>query len=284
VHTARVHNPKYTLPVAWEDAIIAWLTWLQVGGTPHTTRRLRRGHLRFIARASRTSHPAELSLAMIVRICHTQPWSNEHRRSVRRSLISFYDWAVHHRLVATNPAADFPRVPGSKPHPRPVPDHLWRDLKANADPRELMMAKLACEVGMRRAEVARCRRDDLLHDVDDQWALLVHGKGDKQRVVPITDRLAAEIIAFCPSGYLFPNGVGGHLTPEHVGKCVGRLLPPGWSMHKLRHRFASRGLAGTGDLLAVRDALGHASVATTQLYTAVADGRVRRVCEAAADD
>ncbi|WP_210419569.1 tyrosine-type recombinase/integrase [Mycolicibacterium sp. ELW1] len=120
--------------------------------------------------------------------------------------------------------------------------------------------------------------------VDHRWALLVHGKGDKQRVVPITDRLAVEITLFCPQGYLFPNGVGGHLTPERVGKCISDLLPPGWSMHKLRHRFASRGLAGTGDLLAVRDALGHASVAITQLYTAVADGKVSRVCEVAADD
>jgi site-specific recombinase XerC len=52
-------------------------------------------------------------------------------------------------------------------------------------------------------------------------------------------------------------------------------MPPGWSMHKLRHRFATRGYAGTGDLLAVKEALGHASVATTQLYTAVPRKGVR---------
>ncbi|QEN14835.1 hypothetical protein [Mycobacterium sp. ELW1] len=113
---------QYTPPIAWEDAITNWLTWLAVGGTPPTTRRLRRGHLRFIARHSHTSHPAEPNLAMMDRICHTQPWSNEHRRSVRRSLIDFYDWAVHHRLAVANPAAGFPKVPAASHTPGRCPN------------------------------------------------------------------------------------------------------------------------------------------------------------------
>lgn len=53
-------------------------------------------------------------------------------------------------------------------------------------------------------------------------------------------------------------------------------------MHKLRHRFATLGYAETRDLLALKDALGHSSVATTQLYTAIAPREVRRVSVAAA--
>ncbi len=53
-------------------------------------------------------------------------------------------------------------------------------------------------------------------------------------------------------------------------------------MHKLRHRYASKGYAGTGNIRAVQEALGHASVATTQRYTAVTSREVRAVSEAAA--
>jgi len=152
-----------------------------------------------------------------------------------------------------------------------------------AGPRERMMAQLAGNVGMRRSEVARCRREDLIHD-GVGWSLIVHGKGDKQRMVPITDKLATEIMEFCPrGGYLFPGNEDGHLSAHYVGKLIGELMPPGWSMHKLRHRFATRGFAATGDLLAVRDALGHTSVATTQIYTAVSSDKVRLMQAAASD-
>ena len=135
---------------------------------------------------------------------------------------------------------------------------------------------------MRRAEVAVVHRDDLMEDLTG-WSILVHGKGGTQRLVPIPDELAEAIAEFCPhGGYLFPGNDDGHLSAHYVGKLVGDLMPPGWSMHKLRHRYATKGLAATGDLLAVRDALGHASVATTQLYTKVVGDKVRRVSEAAA--
>ena len=58
-------------------------------------------------------------------------------------------------------------------------------------------------------------------------------------------------------------------------------MPPGWSAHKLRHRYATRGYAVTRNLRAVQVALGHASVATTQRYTATTEPEVRAVAEAA---
>jgi len=219
---------------------------------------------------------------MLVALFSAQPWSNDHRRSVRRTLVSFFDWSVEHGRADHNPAAALPRVPAGKPCPRPCPDQMWRDLIAAATPRERMMIRLAGEVGMRRAEVARCHRDDLIND-GGGWSLIVHGKGGRQRLVPITDRLAGQIQEYAATGFLFPGNENGHLSAHYVGKLIGALMPRGWSMHKLRHRYATRGLAGTGDLLAVRDALGHVSVATTQIYTAVAPGKVRRVSEAAAD-
>ena len=142
------------------------------------------------------------------------------------------------------------------------------------------MARLAGEAGLRRAEVAQAHRDDLIEDLTG-WSLIVHGKGGKQRVVPLTDSLATTIREH-PAGWLFPGRDNGHLSAGHVGITISRLMPPGWSMHKLRHRYATRGFAGTGNLRAVQVALGHASVATTQRYVAVSSADLRAVSEAAA--
>jgi integrase len=201
---------------------------------------------------------------------------------VRTSLVSFCEWAQANAMMDQNPALQLPKVASTSPAPRPAPDEVWRDLLAAAPPRERLMARLAGEAGLRRAEVACAHRDDLLLD-HGGWALIVHGKGRKQRVVPVTDSLAAAIHAHRERGYLFPGGVDGHISAGYVGTLVSKLMPPGWTMHKLRHRFATRGYAGTGNLRAVQEALGHASVATTQRYTAVSSREVRSVAEAAGD-
>ncbi|SKN09033.1 integrase [Mycobacteroides abscessus subsp. massiliense] len=281
VNVHPVFNHPYALSEDWESAIGAWITWLRIAGIPSTTIRLRRGHIRMVARTSQTKGPAHVDLGVLVRVCSEHQWSNEHRRGVRRSLIMFFEWAISEGRVDENPAVGLPKVPGGTPNPRPCPEHLWSELVRTAPPREKMMVRLAGELGMRRAEVAVCHRDDLLRD-STGFALLVHGKGGRQRLLPITDSLAHAIIAFCPGGYLFPGQENGHLSAHYVGKLIGNRMPQGWSMHKLRHRFATLGLAATGDLLAMRDALGHASVATTQLYTASYPGKVRDVVEAVA--
>ena len=148
-----------------------------------------------------------------------------------------------------------------------------------AGERERLMIRLAGEVGMRRAEVAVCHRDDLVEDLVG-WSLIIHGKGNKDRAVPISDKLAADIRDYCRFGYLFPGQDDGHLSPEAVGQLVGKLMPPGWSMHKLRHRFATRKLDRPGsNLLLVSKLLGHASVATTQLYTATNNSALRALMD-----
>lgn len=207
-------------------------------------------------------------------------WSREHRKGVRAALVSFYNYCVERGLCDHNPAAKLPKVAAARPTPRPATDDIWCALLQTAPRRELLMARLACEAGMRRAEVAVCHADDLIHDLHGA-SLIVHGKGGKQRVVPITKSLAAAIRSYRSFGYLFPGQIDGHISAHHVGKLISALMPPGWSMHKLRHRYATRGYAGTGNLRAVQEALGHASVATTQIYTAVASTDVRAVSEAA---
>ncbi len=79
-----------------------------------------------------------------------------------------------------------------------------------------------------------------------------------------------------------PGRTDGHLSPAHVGKLVSAALGPNRSTHTLRHRFASRAYAADRDILAVQELLGHACVATTQIYTLVLDGALRAAAQVAA--
>ncbi|KMV23312.1 tyrosine-type recombinase/integrase [Mycobacterium heckeshornense] len=276
------HPLSFPLPAAWDSAIAGWMTWLSAAGSSSATRRLRRAHLRYTARLIGAAAPDEVTTAQLVEVIGAGRHSAEYRRSLRSSLLVFYAWATGCGLVAENPALDLPKIRAAAPHPRPAPDDVWAHLQSQADERTLLMARLACEAGLRRAEVARVHTDDLLAGADGP-ELIVHGKGARQRTVPITPSLAAAIRAVAPfGGYVFPGRIDGHISPDRVGRLVSKAMPPGWSMHKLRHRFATRGYAGTGNLRAVQEALGHVSVATTQRYTAVSSRDIRAVSEAAA--
>lgn len=267
---------------AWGQAIQGWILWIKLGGVSSNTVRLRRDHMQMIARRSGVEHPRHLSLSRLVDLFSERRWSNEHMKGVRTSLVSFCDWCVMNGFMDSNPAMDLPKVSGDKPRPRPAPDDVWRQLIDNAPPRELLMARLAGEAGLRRAEVAQCHFDDLVRD-QGGWALIVKGKGAKQRVVPIPVGLATAIRAHCEGGHLFPGAIDGHISPGWAGTVISRLMPDGVTMHKLRHRFATRGYAGTRNLRAVQEALGHASVATTERYTMTTSAEIRAVSEAASD-
>lgn len=142
------------------------------------------------------------------------------------------------------------------------------------------MIQLAAYSGLRRSEVTVVHSDDLFALSDGPW-LRVHGKGGKTRIVPLTGVMAGEIRR-AGAGHVFPSPVGGHLTPAHVGKLVSHALGEFWTMHTLRHRFASVGYYGNPDIRAMQTLLGHARSETTEIYTAVPDGSMRRSVNAAA--
>jgi integrase/recombinase XerC len=117
---------------------------------------------------------------------------------------------------------------------------------------------------------------------DGRDALNVTGKGRKQRMVPLiapVAKLIADYIALCPydlpaDGPLFVGAKGGPLSPRLVQLTMARLrgalgLGASATPHALRHSFATHLLAAGGDLRAIQELLGHASLSTTQIYTAV---------------
>lgn len=184
----RQYRDTYVLPPAWEHAIVGWLGWLTTGGAAKSTLRARRSHARMIARRSGTQHPRDITLAVLASRCSGQDWSPDRCKGVRTSLVSFYDWALDNEVVQDNPAMRLPKVRAGGPRPRPATDDVWHSIQAKATPRELMMIRLAGEAGMRGAEVDVCHRDDLIED-QRGGSLIVHGKGGKQRFVPVSESL-----------------------------------------------------------------------------------------------
>jgi integrase/recombinase XerC len=125
-------------------------------------------------------------------------------------------------------------------------------------------------------------------------ALRVIGKGNKERVVPILPRVAEAISDYmgqCPyagaaDGPLFVGVRGGALNPRIVQRAIAALrsalgLPDTATPHALRHSFATHLLSSGGDLRTIQELLGHASLSTTQIYTAVDTERLIEAYEKA---
>jgi integrase/recombinase XerC len=121
-------------------------------------------------------------------------------------------------------------------------------------------------------------------------AITVTGKGNKARMVPVLPQVAkliADYVALCPielppDGPLFVGARGGPLLPRIVQLAMARLrgalgLPDSATPHALRHSFATHLLARGGDLRSIQELLGHASLSTTQIYTAVDSERLLEV-------
>lgn len=133
----------------------------------------------------------------------------------------------------------------------------------------------------------------------DPRFLLISGKGGKERVVPLSEPGRAALARYLecrerllpegrPSRWLFPSrGRAGHLTRQRAGQLLKELAvkagldPEKLSPHVLRHAFASHLLDHGADLRSVQQMLGHADIATTQIYTHVQTDRLRKLVESA---
>ena len=170
--------------------------------------------------------------------------------------------------------------------PRPLPVEATRDLISalelqSSEPwvgaRDVAVVTLLYGCGLRISEALSLT----MADAPLPQVLRITGKGGKERVVPVIDAARTAVDQYlkaCPfasnEGPLFRGVRGGALSPRLIQKVMqaARLqlgLPASATPHAMRHSFATHLLAAGGDLRAIQELLGHASLSTTQAYTAV---------------
>lgn len=270
----------YPFPPAWRPAVTAWVAYLRAGHRSPATIRIRCYHLSRLA----ADHPDPwaVTLGDLTGWLAAHDWSAETLRGHRVSFQGFWKHAVLTGATTRNPAAALPtvRVPPSPARACPEPVY-HRALARAADQRVQLMLSLAWQQGLRRAEICQVHSRDLEQDLYGAWSLIVHGKGGRDRRVPLVPEVAAQLRAL-PAGWAFPGKIDGHLSARWVGKLMRKALVTS-SAHPLRHGFAARVYVSSGrDLRTLQSLMGHSSLETTQRYLPVDERAKRRAVMAAA--
>ena len=213
------------------------------------------------------------------------------KTSVARALAavrSLYRWLAREGVVEQNPAAlvSTPRLPKKLPRVptieemNTVLDGAMPEL-ASWPERDRLILELLYGCGIRNSELIGIDLDDV------RWsgeAILVRGKGRKERYVPFGDAVKLALNAYVPvrqqklaerrqsTRALLVNWRGGRLTPRSVARIVKRIavakgLSPEVHPHTLRHAFGTHMLEEGADLRAIQEMLGHERLSTTQRYT-----------------
>lgn len=268
---------KISAPVPWRKSINGWTDTLRAAGLSAQTIKSRRYKMVHLAALLMPSGPKDVTTEQIVQAFARQQWKPETRKAYRNTISSFFRWLHKSGRRSDDPSLDVPRVKKPHAHPRPCPDRYIAAAMEKATSSEKLMIRLGAECGLRRGEIARVHSDDVVADSAGR-SLIVRGKGDKQRIVPLPDDLADIIMD--ARGYLFPGRFVGHVEESYIGDHISHLLPDGYAAHTLRHRFATTAYAATHDLFVVAELLGHESVETTEHYVAMPDGRLREATAA----
>ena len=245
----------------------------------------------------------EKTIRSFVASISASTWGEDGRpysaRSVARALSSvrsFHRFLLREGATDRDPASRIaqPKLPRSLPHPLSV-DEIARLLEAPepatpAGLRDRAVLELLYGAGLRISELVGMDVDDV--DLDE-GSVRVLGKGGKEREVPLgrfgRDAVGAYLTRVRPAfatansrAALFLNQRGGRLTRQSCARLLAAHVRTAGierpvTLHTLRHSFATHLLEGGADVRVVQELLGHASVATTQIYTLVTKDHLREV-------
>jgi integrase/recombinase XerC len=223
------------------------------------------------------------------------------KTSVARALAavrSLYRWLAREGVVEQNPAKlvatpklakKLPRVPTIE-EMNSVIDGEMPEVAAFPE-RDRLMLELLYGCGIRNSELTGINLDDIRLSAE---AILIRGKGKKERYVPFGDAVKAGLSVYLPErqkclgargkqcAALLINRRGGRLTTRSVGRIIKKIavakgLSPDVHPHTLRHAFGTHMLEEGADLRAIQELLGHERLATTQRYTQLSMKHVLQV-------
>ena len=222
------------------------------------------------------------------------------RTQARRlsALKHFFKFALERDLTDSDPTqgVEMPKLPKTLPKALSLQEmqallNYDRESKTPDTLRQRAIIEVLYSTGIRVTELATLKMGDL--EAEPTPSLRVTGKGDKQRLVPISPKAFETVKLYMEkarpkfdgtnqSKWLFPSRQGRPLTRQRLfqivrsaGEQVGIELSP----HQLRHTFATHLLENDADLRAVQMMLGHSDLSTTQVYTQVVEDRLRDVVE-----
>jgi integrase/recombinase XerD len=223
-------------------------------------------------------------------------WGDLANSSVARkasALRRFYGFLHEEGLRADDPSPALPKPVQARPLPKILDkaevDLLFESIetrlsKPDPSPKDYRLSaliELLYGSGLRASELVALPRTSVM---PDRPFIILIGKGSKERLVPISDKARHAVCiwqAFVPNGsrYLFPSR-SGHISRIRLFQIIKKLAaaagvnPDKISPHVLRHAFATHLLAGGANLRALQAMLGHADIATTQIYTHVDSSRL----------
>jgi integrase/recombinase XerD len=286
-----------------------YLEWLHITNYSERTVKNQRANLGYFIQWCEqrgVTKPTEVTRQIVVRY---QSWLYHYRsdtgkplsfrsQNVRLSPVrGFFKWLARYHHILTNPAADLdlPR------YEKRLPKHILTvreveqvlnqvDIRDPLGIRDRAILETFYSTGMRRLELIGLR----IYDLDsDRGTVLVHGKGKKDRVVPVGERAVVWIEKYVndvrplllvepDDGTLFLTADGEALSPNRLSDIAGRYVRgietgKTGACHLLRHSMATHMLENGADIRFIQEMLGHAELSSTQTYTQVSIRKLKDI-------
>jgi integrase/recombinase XerC len=244
------------------------------------------------ARLGREPAPARVDTVQVRAYLAALFGTNDSASIARKfsSLRAFFRFLTRRGDVARDPTAAIRQPKRKRALPRALSvDDAFRVVespepkRADLEARDRAIVEVLYGAGLRVSELCGLDVGDVGRD--EGLVRVRHGKGGKERIVPLGAKALAALDAYLAlrpgGGALFTNARGGRITPRSVQRHLARAAAlagvDGVSPHALRHSFATHLLDGGVDLRSIQELLGHASLSSTQIYTKVSLDHLMKV-------